>query len=116
VNCCPLDNCRINLRIATKQIQRINQTQRRGTFQLEVYLNKNRFVTSWVDSLGVKKTANFSINKYGYEIAKQKAIDKRIEMGLTLNHYHLALLNLAPLEPQEPEADYEFEEPEDAAN
>jgi len=35
-------------------------------------------------------------------------------MELSLNHYCLALHNLPPLEPQVPEANYEFIEPEDA--
>jgi len=37
-------------------------------------------------------------------------------MELSLNHYHLALHGLPPLEPQEPEADYDFREIENAAN
>jgi len=54
-----------------------------------------------------------SIYIYGYEIAKQLAVDKRLEMELSLNHYRLALHNLLPLEPQEPEADYEYQKDTD---
>jgi len=50
------------------------------------------------------KNVRFSINKFGYEVAKQLAINKRLEMELSLNHYRIALHNLAPLEPQVPEA------------
>jgi len=56
---------------------------------------------------------NFSINKFGYEVAKQLAIAKRLEIELTLNHYRLALHNLPPLEPEEPEINYDFEVPEE---
>jgi len=62
---------------------------------------------------GIKKTVTFSINKLGYEVAKQLAINKRNEMELNLNHYHLALHNLPPLEPEEPEVNYDFEEPDE---
>jgi len=67
---------------------------------------------NWVDEMGIKKTVAFSINKYGYEIARQLAIDKRNEMELTLNHYRLALHDLPPLEPEEPKVNYDFEEPD----
>jgi len=53
----------------------------------------------------------FNINKFGYEVAKNLAINKRNEMELSLNHYRIALHNLPPLELQE--ADYDFEEVED---
>jgi len=69
-----------------------------------------------MDEQGIQKNAKFSINKYGYEIAKQLAIAKRLEIELTLNHYHLALHNLPPIEPpkpEEPEVNYDFEEPEE---
>jgi len=95
-------------------MQLINQTPRNGTVQSGVCLNKNYWVANWVDEHGVGKNTKFSINKYGYEVAKQKAIDKRNEMELSLNHYHLALHNLPPLEPQELEANYDFEEVENA--
>jgi len=44
-----------------------------------------------------EKNVYFSINKYGYEVAKNLAINKRVEMELSLNHYSIAL---PPLEPQ----------------
>jgi len=113
INQNPLDNCRVNLRIATRQTQRINQTQRKGAIQPGVYHNKDYWVAKWIE-LGIQKNVWFSINKLGYEVAKQLAINKRLEMELSLNHYRIALHDLPPLEPQEPEADYEFiEEPED---
>jgi len=57
---------------------------------------------------------HFNINKLGYEVAKQLAIAKRLEIELSLNHYRLALHNLPPIELQELNADYEFiEEVED---
>jgi len=55
----------------------------------------------------------FNINKFGYESARQLAIAKRLEKELTLNHYRLALHNLPPLELQELNADYDFEEPDE---
>jgi len=111
-NCCPSDNRRINLRIATQQTQRINQTQRKGAIQPGVNFYGKHFIATWHDSHGVKKTANFNIDKFGYEVAKQLAINKRNEMELSLNHYRIALHNLAPLELQELETDYDFEEVE----
>jgi len=42
----------------------------------------------------------FGINKFGYEVAKNLAINKRNEIELSLNHYRIALHNLPPLEPQ----------------
>jgi len=40
-------------------------------------------------------------------------INKRSEMELSLNHYCLALHGLPPLEPEEPEVNYDFEEPDE---
>jgi len=34
-------------------------------------------------------------------LQKQKAIDKRLEIELSINNYQIALHNLPPLEPQE---------------
>jgi len=101
INQNPLDNRRINLRVATRQIQAINQTQRRGLNHSGVNFYKNHFVATWINKHGVQKTARFNIHKLGYEIAKQLAIDKRLEIELSLNHYLLALHGLPPLEPQE---------------
>jgi len=114
INRCFLDNHRINLRIATQQTQRINQTQRKGTIQPGVNFYKNHWIVNWTNKLGIKKNAWFSVNKYSYVAAKQLAIAKRLEIELSLNHYHLALHNLPPLEPQVPDADYEFREVKDA--
>jgi len=114
INHCRFDNRRINLRIATQQVQSINQTPQNGTIQSGVCFNKKNWVANWIDEQGIQKCVWFSINKYSYEAAKQLAINKRSEIELTLNHYCLALHNLPPLEPQVPEADYEFiEEAED---
>jgi len=55
----------------------------------------------------------FNINKFGYEAEKQLAIAKRLEMELSLNHYRLALHNLPPLELQELNPNYDFEEPDE---
>jgi len=115
-NHCPFDNRRVNLRIVTQQTQSINQNPQNMAIQPGVSSDKNRWFTSWVDERGVKKTVAFSINKDSYEIAKQLAIAKRLEMELSLNHYRIALHNLPPLEllePQEPEVNYDFEEPEE---
>lgn len=30
-------------------------------------------VANWIDSKGVKKTANYNLNKFGYEVAKTKS-------------------------------------------
>jgi len=101
------------LRIATHQTQMINQGPQNMAIQPGVNFYRNHWVATWRNSLGIKKSAKFSINKYGYEIAKQKAINKRSEMELTLNHYRIALHNLPPLELQVPKTNYEFIEPED---
>jgi len=66
-------------------------------------VNKKCWRASWIDEHGVKKSVHFSINKYGYEVTKNLAINKRLEMELSLNHYRIALHDLPPLEPQEPE-------------
>jgi len=98
-NRCPFDNRRINLQIATRQTQTINQTPQNGTNQPGVSFNKKCWRASWINENRARKDVSFSINKYGYEIAKQLAIAKRLEMELTLNHYRIALHNLPPLEP-----------------
>jgi len=114
INQNPLDNRRINLRIATQQTQMINRNPRNKSNQPGVFSNKKYWGANWINKHGVQKTARFNIHKLGYEIAKQLAIDKRLEMELSLNHYCLALHGLPPLEPQEPEADYDFQEDSDA--
>jgi len=116
INQDPLDNRRSNLRITTHQIQSINQAPWNGTNQPGVYSNKKCWRANWIDKHGGKKNVHFSINKFGYEVAKQLAINKRLEIELSLNHYRIALHNLPPLEPQEPEADYDFREVENAAD
>jgi len=105
-----LDNRRSNLRIATRQTQMINQNPRLMAIQPGVTSDKTKWISTWLDEKGIRKTATFSINKYGYEVAKQLAIAKRLEIELSLNHYRLALHNLPPLKPEEPEVDYDFEE------
>jgi len=112
INCCPFDNRRMNLRIATQQTQTINQAPKKGAIQPGVSSNKTKWISTWVDKKGIRNTATFNINKYGYEGAKQLAIAKRLEMELSLNHYRIALHNLGPLEPEEPEVNYDFEEPD----
>jgi len=74
---------------------------------------RNHWVATWLDSFGVKKCAFFNINKLGYEVTKQLAINKRNEMEFTLNHYRIALHNLPPLELQELNPNYDFEEPDE---
>jgi len=113
INRNPLDNRRVNLRIATNQTQLINRNPQNMVNRTGVSSDKNRWYVNWVDKRGIKKIVAFSINKLGYEVAKQLAIAKRLEIELTLNHYHLALHNLPPLEPEEPEVNYDFEEPDD---
>jgi len=113
VNRYSLDNCRINLRIATNQIQGINQTQRNRIIKPGVNFYGKHFIATWRDSHGVKKCAYFNINKLGYEVAKQLAINKRNEMELSLNHYRIGLHNLGPLELQELNPNYDFEEPDE---
>jgi len=113
INRNPLDNRRKNLRIATRQTQMINQAPQNGSNQPGVNFYRKHWIVSWIDGCGNTKTANFNINKFGYEAVKQLAIAKRLEMELTLNHYHLALHNLPPLELQELNADYDFEEPDE---
>jgi len=84
--------------------------------QLGVSFNNKCWRASWIDKKGIQKNVWFSVNKFGYKVAKQLAIAKRLEMELSLNHYRLALHNLPPLEPlrpEEPEVNYDFEEPEE---
>jgi len=97
INRNPLDNRRFNLRITTSQIQMINQTPRRGTIQSGVSLCGNYYVTSWTEN-GVKRNRKFNLKKFGREVAKQMALDKRLEIELSLNHYRIALHNLPPIE------------------
>jgi len=113
VNRNPLDNRRLNLRIATWQTQMINRNPQNMANQSGVNLNKNYWIKTWRDSFKIQKAAAFNTNKYGYEIAKQKAIDKRNEMELNLNHYRIALHGLPPIELQELNPNYDFEEPEE---
>jgi len=116
INCCRFDNRRLNLRIADQQIQMINQVLQNNTNQSGVCFNKNNWVANWINKKGAQKNVWFSVNRFGYEVAKRLAIAKRLEMELSLNHYHLALHSLLPLEPlkpQEPEVNYDFEEPEE---
>jgi len=82
----------------------INRSPQNGTNQSGVSLDRKYWRASWIDENGIQKDVRFSINRFGYEVAKQLAINKRSEIELTLNHYHLALHNLPPLEPQVPNA------------
>jgi len=66
-----LDNRRSNLRIATQQTQMINCAPQNGTNQPGVYSNKNYWFANWIDHHGIKKSVWFSINKLGFEVAKQ---------------------------------------------
>jgi len=106
------DNRRSNLQIATRQMQMINRNPQLMAIQPGVSSNKDYWTSSWLNSYNVQKNMKFSINKYGYEVAKQLAIAKRLEMELSLNHYRLALHGLPPLEPEEPKVNYDFEEPD----
>jgi len=106
-NRCPFDNRRVNLRIVTQQTQSINRNPRNKAIQPGVSSDKNRWYSTWLDEKGVRKTATFNINKYGYEAAKQLAVTKRLEIELSLNHYRLALHNLPPLWPNEEQGELE---------
>jgi len=116
INRNPLDNRRSNLRIATIQTQTINRGPQLMVIQPGVTFNKKYWISTWLDKLGTKNYAYFSINKFGYEAMKQLAIAKRLEMELNLNHYCLALHDLPPLELQELQElypDFDFEEPDE---
>jgi len=113
INRNPLDNRRKNLRIVSRQTQLINRNSRNMANQPGVNFYRKHWIASWIDKYGNTKTANFNINKLGYEAAKQLAIAKRLEIELTLNHYHLALHNLPPLELQELNLNFDFEEPDE---
>jgi len=113
INRNPLDNRRSNLRIVTHQTQSNNQNPRSKAIQPGVCLDRNHWRASWVNESGSKNTANFSIKRLGYEVAKQLAIAKRLEMELSLNHYRLALHGLPPLEIQELDPNYDFDEPDE---
>jgi hypothetical protein len=91
----------------------INQTPQKGANQPGVHFCRNNWVLNWVNERGIQKNVYFSDNRFGYEVTKQLAINKRNEMELSLNHYRLALHNLPPIEPQEPEVNYDFEEPDE---
>jgi len=97
----PKNNRRSNLRLVNKQTQAINRNPRNNAIQQGVHLDRNCWKASWTDEFNNAKTATFNINRFGYEIAKQLAITKRLEMELSLNHYRLALHNLPPLIPDE---------------
>jgi len=90
----------------------INQAPKKGAIQPGVSPNKNYWRATWIDENNVQKNVYFSVKKFGYEVAKQLAIAKRLEMELSLNHYRLALHGLLPLEPEEPKVNYNFEEPD----
>jgi len=99
INCNPLDNRRSNLRLANRQTQMINRNPRNMAIQPGVCLDRNYWKANWVDENNVQREINFSVKRFGYEVAKQLAISKRMEMELCLNHYRLALHNLPPLQP-----------------
>jgi len=113
INRNPLDNRKVNLRIATRQTQMINRGPQRGAIQSRVSSTKTKWYSTWLDEKGIRIMATFNINKHGYEGAKQLAIAKRLEIELSLNHYRLALHGLPPLEPEEPKVNYEFEDDEE---
>jgi len=53
----------------------------------------------------------------GYKVAKKLAMNKRLEMELSLNHYRVTLHNLAHLELQEDsDTNYDFKEVEGAVD
>jgi len=73
INRNPFDNCRFNLRIATSQIQMINQTPQRGTIQPGVKFYGNYCIASWTDENGVRRNRKFNVNKFGHDVAKTKS-------------------------------------------
>jgi len=101
INRNPLDNRRINLRLANRQTQNINQNPRNMVDRSGVNFNRNSWCANWVDAMGAKKIVVFSVNRFGYEVARHLANAKRLEMELSLNHYRLALHNLPPLRPDD---------------
>jgi len=109
----PLDNRRVNLRIVTQQTQSINRNPRNKAIQPGVSSNKDYWISNWKDENNVQKHVYFNIKKLGYEVAKQLAIAKRLEMELSLNHYRIALHGLPPLEQDELEPEVPDEKPDE---
>jgi len=62
----------------------INRAPQKGAIQPGVSLNRKHWIANWLDELGTKKYVKFSINKFGYEVAKRLAIAKRLEIELSL--------------------------------
>lgn len=87
-----LDNRRNNLRIVNKQIQAINKNKNKNnkTGTTGVLQTPKDFVACWRKE-GKNHTKSFSINKYGENEAKRKAIEYREQMINELAHYREAL-------------------------
>ena len=76
-----LNNYFLNLRWATDSMNMRNTSIPNTNGTKGVCLCMNRYWTAtWRDNEGKKKKKGFSKNKYGYEQAKQMAINHRLEM------------------------------------
>lgn len=94
INTDRLDNRKLNLRIANNREQSINRKIRSNNTSgvTGVHLDKNNnWISRYHDEKGIRQQKSFSVNLYGYEEAKQMAIDLRLEMEYKLPHYFNAL-------------------------
>lgn len=98
-----LDNRKFNLKIADNQIQCINRKIQKSNTSGHVGVfhdkSKDRWMARWQEN-GKRKTKSFSVNLYGYEKAKQMAVNYRLKMEHKLKHYKEALHSQKILEPE----------------
>tara|TARA_R110002153_G_scaffold124664_1_gene271269 strand:- start:343 stop:864 length:522 start_codon:yes stop_codon:yes gene_type:complete len=70
-----------NLRMATKSENQRNRLKAVGVYKLFVKrYGTYRYETQWIDDIDKRHTKSFAVNKYGEELAKQKATEFRQEM------------------------------------
>ena len=91
-----LDNRQDNLRPGSRQLNSINRgvTCRNiisGQNGVSEDKFQNRWVATWVNNDGIREREYFSISGYGYETAKEKAIECRKQKERELPHYREAL-------------------------
>ena len=86
-----LDNRRKNLKVTTikNNNRNIKIKNKNGEIKGVKFLNDikgGRWRAIWYDETGKKRNKNYSVKKYGYENAKNKAIRKRINELKKLNY------------------------------
>ena len=88
------NNNYLNLRWVTRSINNRNALIRKDNksgHQGVYYRNDNNgsWVASWADEYSSTNSKRFSVNKYGYDGAKQLAIDLRQHMALENNYLNV---------------------------